>query len=136
MGSTFPFLDLAEIPSLDPVEAGRPDPGRARFSHRFISALNFLATRGENIWGRTKGFDERQSARELRLSTTGTEYERALPITADALAALKRIPSGEKLTIGSRGYYILISLGKPARFVAAIDTSKDAVGLRACGGDL
>ena len=132
MGATFPFLDLAGIPMLDPEETERPDPGRSKFSHRFISVLNFLATRGENEWGRTNGFEEREKARDLRLVTTGTEYERPLPITDDALAALKRIPPGEKLSIGSPGPYILVSLGRPARFVAAIDTSKDAVGLRAC----
>jgi hypothetical protein len=48
---------------------------------------------------------------------------------------LKRIPPGEKLTVSSPGHYILVSLGQPARFVAAIDPSKDAVGLLACEVD-
>lgn len=88
------------------------------------------------MWGRGGGYEERQKARELRLATTGTEYERPQPIGDDDLAALRRIPMGEKLSLSGRGGYLLISLGKPAQFVAAIDTSKDAVGLRACKGDL
>lgn len=136
MGATFPFLDLAEIPFLDPVEAGRPDTSGSYFSRNFISALNFLATRGENMWGRNNSFEDRDKASKLRLSTTGTHYERPLPISDSDLAALKRIPPGEKLLVSSLGHYILILLGKPARFVTAIDKTKDAIGLRACGGKL
>ena len=135
MGATFPFLDLAEISFLDPVEAGRPDTGGSHFSRNFVSALNFLATRGENLWGRASSFEDREKASKLRLYTTGTHYERALPISDDDLAALKQIASGEKLPLHGRGNYILISLGQPARFVAAIDASKDAVGLLACDGE-
>lgn len=136
MGATFPFLDLAEIPFLDPVEAGRPDTGGSHFSRNFISALNFLATRGENLWGRDSSSEDREKATRLRLSTTGTHYERPLPISDDDLAALRRIPLSEKIRLHARGDYVLISLKKPARFVAAIRTTENAVGLRACEGDL
>lgn len=132
MGAWFPFLDLANIPFRDSAETGPPNIGRSNFSHRFISAMNFLATRGENIWGRANSFEERQKARELRLATTGTEYEDSLPISVETLAALRRVPPGEKLTLSGRGGYTLLMLGKPADFVAAVDNEIDAVGLRAC----
>jgi hypothetical protein len=134
MGSTFPFLDLAEIAFLDPVEARRRDTSGSYFSRNFISALNFLATRGENMWGRNNSFEDRGKASKLRLSTTGTHYEHPLLISDDDLAALKRIPPGENLWVSSLGHYILILIGKPTRFVAAIDDTRDAVGLRACEG--
>ncbi|WP_342250905.1 hypothetical protein [Sphingomonas sp. OTU376] len=134
MGATFPFLDLARIPFRDADDVDQPFPKGNNFSRNFISVLNFLASRGESVWGRGDGFDARQKARELRLGTTGTEYERAQAINGDALAALRRISPAEKFSISIRGSYILISLGRPALFVAAIDTGKDAVGLRACKG--
>lgn len=136
MGSTFPFLDLAEVSFLDPADSGRRRSGGSNFSRNFISALNFLASRGENQWGRNDSFDEREKARQIRRAITATEYERPLTIEADDLAALRAIPPGEELSFHGRGNYILISLGKPARFVAAIDATKDAVGLRACEGNL
>jgi hypothetical protein len=136
MGATFPFLDLAEISFLDPADTGRPDSGGSNFSRNFISTLNFLATRGEDIWGKANSFEEREKARELRLATTATHYERPLSIRDDDLAALKAIPPGEKLSLHGRGHYILVTLEKPARFVAAIDTGTDAVGLLACKGEL
>jgi hypothetical protein len=132
MGAWFPFLDLANIPFRDPAKTGSPTTDRSNFSHRFISVVNFLATRGENIWGRANSFEERQKAREIRLATTGTEYEDSLPISTETLAALRRVPPGEKLTLSGRGGYTLITLGEPADFVAAIDDQIDAVGLRAC----
>jgi hypothetical protein len=128
MGATFPLLDLANLPLPDPANGGRPDAGGPRFSGNFISALNLLATRGENVWGRTDSADGRRKADQVRLATTGTEYERPLPISDGDLAALKAVPAGEKLRVSSRGTYILIVLGKPARFVAAINSDKNAVG--------
>jgi hypothetical protein len=127
MGATFPFLDLADFE--------RPDSGGPDFSRSFISALNFLATRGENVWGAANSFEEREKARQIRTAMTATDYEQSLPVEAEDLAALRAIPASEDVSVSRSGYYILISLGKPARFVAAIDTSKDSVGFRACTGE-
>lgn len=135
MGTTFPFLDLAKIPFLDSADTERADSGTSHFSRNFVSALNFVATRGENVWGKRNSFDKRDKARKLRMATTATEYERPLSISDDDLAALQDVPPAEKPSLHGRGHYVLISLGKPARFVAAIDTSKNAVGLRACERD-
>ena len=136
MGSTFPFLELAEIPYLETNIVGRRAASGSSLSRNFVSTLNFLTTRGENVWGRDNSHEERQKARELRLSTTGTEYERPQPIGDDELTALRRIPMGEKLSLSTLDGYLLISLGKPARFIAVIDINKDAVGLCACKGGL
>jgi hypothetical protein len=132
MGATFPFLDLANIPFHDAADIEQPFPDGVDFSRNFISVLNFLASRGENIWGRGNGFDEREKARELRLATTGTKYERAQAISNVALDVLKNIPAGEKLSIASLGGHILVYLGKPAKIVAAISADDDAVGYTAC----
>jgi hypothetical protein len=128
MGATFPFLDL--------VDLERSDSAGPNFSRNFLSAMNFLATRGENVWGKTNNFDEREKARQIRGALTATDYEHPMPAEAEDLAALRAIPQGEDVLVSRVGYYILISLGKPARFVAAIDTGKNSVGLRACNGEL
>jgi hypothetical protein len=124
VGATFPFLDLAQFE--------RPDPDRANFSRNFISVLNFLASRGENVWGSGKGFDEREKARELRRATTGTDYERAQVTSGAALDVLKNVPASERLSMAARGNYILVYLGKPAEIIAAVDADDDAVGFIAC----
>ncbi|MBB4837513.1 hypothetical protein HNP52_000564 [Sphingomonas kyeonggiensis] len=132
MGATFPFLDLARIPFHDADDVDQPFPKGNNFSRNFISVLNFLATRGENIWGRGDGFDARQKARELRLGTTGTKYERAQVISSKFLDVLRNVPPKEKIAIAYVGDDIVAHLGKPIIIAAAISTIDDAVGFTEC----
>jgi hypothetical protein len=128
----FPFLPLAGIPYHETSESELPDTGGSNFSLNFISVLNFLASRGVSELGRDIKQEERDEARNIRLATTGSRFERWHTISKADLMALRRIPLDERPSISSAGSYILISLGKPTQFIAAIDVKNDAVGLRAC----
>jgi hypothetical protein len=132
MGSPFPFLDLAKIPFHEADEVDLSHRGGPNFSRNFISVLNFLASRGENSWGISNSFDEREKARQLRIATTGTKYERPQSISGAALGVLRNIPASEKLSVDYAGDYIVVYLGKPAKVVAAIGTEEDVVGFTAC----